>query len=234
MSNVLADYMKKRFQNNLEHLIKSKTKTGPVVTISRECGCPAKHLAGLLATQLNMIESANRSHDTWRWIGKEILEDSARELHLNPNFVKDMVNMEDVSIVNDMIASLSHKPYPSDTKVKKKVTEVIRGFAEAGHYIIVGRGGVSITRDMPNSLHIRLQAPLEWRINNVSNREMISLSEAKKKIAHIDAQRNQLHQYFVGKTPDNTLFDVVFNYATLSDDEIIGAIIKMMEFKDMI
>jgi cytidylate kinase len=87
---------------------------------------------------------------------------------------------------------------------------------------------------MPNSLHIRLQAPLEWRINNVSSREMISLSEAKKKIAQIDAQRNQLHHYFVGKDPDNTIFDVVFNYSTLSDDEIIGAILNMMELKDMI
>ncbi len=234
MSNVLAEYMKKRVQNSLEQLNKSKTKTGPVVTISRECGCPAKHLAGLLVNRLNIIESSNRSHHTWRWIGKEILEDSAHELHLNPNFVKEMVNKEDVNMVNDMIASLSHKPYPSDTKVKKTVSEIIRGFAESGHFIIVGRGGVSITRDMPNSLHIRLQAPLEWRINNVSSREMISLSEAKKKIAQIDAQRNQLHHYFVGKDPDNTLFDVVFNYSTLSDDEIIGAIVNMMELKDMI
>lgn len=234
MSNILVDYMKKRLRSDLDPLAKSKNHTGPVVTISRECGCPAKQLAGLLATQLNVKESERRTQNHWKWIGKEILEESAIELNMKPNLVRDFVNKEDVGVVSDIVASLSNKPYPSDLKIKKTVAEIIRGFAENGHIIIVGRGGVSITRDMPNSLHIRLQAPLEWRINDVSNRQMISLAEAKKKILHIDAQRDQINQFFAGKKTDNTLYDVIFNYPTLGDDVIVSAIIQMMELKDMI
>ncbi len=133
MSNILVDYMKKRLKTDLDPLAKSKAHTGPVVTISRECGCPAKQLAGLLTTQLNMNELERRSHSLWKWIGKEILEESAIELNMKPNLVRDFVNKEEVSIVSDIVASLSNKPYPSDLKIKKTVSEIIRGFAESGH-----------------------------------------------------------------------------------------------------
>ena len=181
MSNILLQYMKNRFKFDSDNSKKSRDQFGPVVTISRDYGCPAKRLAGMLSSSLNRLEMEHYSKNRWSWIGKEILEESARELNLKPMMVREIVNKDISSVVDDIVLSLSHKHYPGDRKIKKTIGIVVRDFAEHGHVIIVGRGGVSITRDIPNSLHIRIQAPLEWRINDVSKRHMISLTEARKK-----------------------------------------------------
>jgi cytidylate kinase len=234
MSNILLQYMKARFKSEPGKSKKSKNQFGPVVTISREYGCPAKRLAGMLSSSLNRIELENYSKNRWSWIGKEILDESAKELNLKPTMVREVVNKEMNGVVDDIVLSLSHKYYPGDRKIKQTIGDVIRDFAEQGHVIVVGRGGVSITRNIPNSLHVKIQAPLEWRINDVSNRQMISLSEARKKIEHIDAQREMIREFFEGKKVDDSIFDVVFNYMTVSEEVIISTIIHMMEMRDMV
>ena len=234
MSNILINYMKHRF--NPETIVpeKNKLKAGPVVTISREYGCPAKRLAGMLSSALNRIELENYSKNHWQWISKEILDESANELNLKSNMIREIVNKEESGVVDDIVMSLSYKYYPGDHKIKKTIGGVIRSFAEQGHVIIVGRGGVSITRDITDSLHIKLQAPLEWRVNDVSKKQMISLTEAKKKIRTIDDQRKMLRDFFEGAKSDDSMFDVIFNYMTLDEEDIIATIIRLMESKDLI
>jgi cytidylate kinase len=226
--------MKHRFNSETIVSKKNRIKIGPVVTISREYGCPAKRLAGMLSSALNRVELDNYTKHHWQWIGKEILDESAKELNLKSNMIREVVNKEDSGVVGDIVMSLSHKYYPGDHKIKKTIGEVIRSFAEHGHVIIVGRGGVSITRDIPDSLHINIQAPLEWRINNVSKMHMISLTEAKKKIQTIDTKRKMIREFFEGGKIDNSVFDVTFNYMTLDEEDIIATIIRLMESKDLI
>ena len=234
MSNNLVNYMKQRFDKETSVSEKNHLKSGPVVTISRDYGCPAKRLAGVLSSALNRIELQNYTKNRWQWIGKEVLDESAKELNLKSNKVREVANKEESGVVGDIVMSLSHKYYPGDQKVKKTIGEVIKSFAEQGHVIIVGRGGVSITRDFPNSLHIKLQAPLEWRINNVSKNYMISLTEARKKIEAIVSQRKMIREFFEGGKIDNNAYDVIFNYMTLDEEDIIATIIKLMESKDLI
>ncbi len=234
MKNILINYMKNRFNSEKIVFIKNHLKPGPVITISREYGCSAKRIAGILSSALNRIEQENYSKHRWQWIGKEILDESAKELNLKPNMIREVAYKEDSNVVDDIVMSLSHKYYPGDHKIKKTIGEVIRSFAEQGYVIIVGRGGISITRDISESLHIKLQAPLEWRINNVSKKQMISLAEARKKILAIDTQRKMIREFFEGGKIDNSAFDVIFNYVTLDEDDIIASIIRLMESKDLI
>ena len=76
MSNILLEYMRNRFSAEKSNKAHSNKKLGPVVTISREYGCPAKRLAGMLSSALNRIELENYTKNHWSWIGKEILEES--------------------------------------------------------------------------------------------------------------------------------------------------------------
>jgi cytidylate kinase len=226
--------MKDRFKTDMGHSTKKGTGLGPVVTISRDYGCPAKRIAGMLSSALNRVELENYSKNRWSWIGKEILDESAKELNLKPNMVREVANKDMSTVVDDIVLSLSHKYYPGDQKIKKTIGTVIRDFAEHGHVIIVGRGGVSITRDIPNSLHIKIQAPLEWRVNDVSKRQMISLAEAQRKIEHVDAQRHLILNFFEGKKMNDSIFDVIYNYMTLEEEDIIASIVQIMESRDMI
>ena len=115
----------------------------------------------------------------------EILEESARELKMNKYTIRESVHAEKKGVMDDLIISLANKFYPSDAKVKKTLADIIRGFAQEGNVIIVGRAGVSLTKLIKNSLHIRLQAPIEWRIKIVSERQKISIDEIAAKTGTI-------------------------------------------------
>jgi cytidylate kinase len=206
---------------------------GPVVTISRAYGCPGKIVAQDLAFNLNKrLVGTHAKH--WKWISKEILDESARELKINKYTIREAVHANKKGVMDDLIISLANKFYPSDTKVKKTLAEVIRGFAQEGNVIIVGRAGVSLTRSIKNSLHIRLQAPVEWRVKIVSERQNMSIDEARRKLLEIDYKRNHLREYYEGMKPDDSIFDIIFNYQTMNEEEILESIVKVMEMKKMI
>ena len=78
MSNILINYMKNRFKYESVSPTKKHLKAGPVITISREYGCPAKQIADKLSTELNRIEFENYSKNKRHWIIKEILDESAK------------------------------------------------------------------------------------------------------------------------------------------------------------
>ena len=61
---------------------------GPVVTISREVGCPAKKLAASLAERLNTMKKENFKDHPWHWISKEIMMESARELQVDSSQIQ--------------------------------------------------------------------------------------------------------------------------------------------------
>jgi cytidylate kinase len=232
MKNILTDYMRDRMERksvraDVQHF-------GPVVTISREYGCPAKIVAQDLAIKLNKLLLRAKKKQQWRWISKEILEESAKELKMNRHTLKDLLNAGDRGVMDDLIWSLSNKFYPGDNKVKKTLAEVIMEFAKQGRVIIVGRGGVSLTRNIKDSLHIRLVAPTEWRVQIVGDRYHLPHRQAEKKTKKIDAKRNHLREFFEGKAPDNSVFDIVFNYKTMTEKEILEATVKVMELRNMI
>ena len=52
------------------------------------------------------------------------------------------------------------KSFKSDRKIIKTVIDVVHSNAEDGNCIIVGRAGHVIAKDIDNSIHIRLFAPL--------------------------------------------------------------------------
>lgn len=231
MRNILSDYMRSRMERKTIQDVRKNY--GPVVTISRAYGCPAKIVAQDLALKLNQKVIGTKSR-YWKWISKEILEESARALKLNKYTIKEAVNAKEKGVLDDIIISLAHKFYPSNGKVKKTIADVIKGFAQEGNVIIVGRAAVSLTRSIQNSLHIRLEAPIEWRTKIISEHQKISIDAARRKLLEIDYKRNHLREYYEGIKPDNSIFDVVFNYQTVNKDEILECIIRLMELRQMI
>lgn len=176
MNNDLLKYMSERFQSDCSKL----KDPGPVITISREYGCPAKMIAEQLADVLTRKMAARGRNVKWRWISKEILTESARQLNLEPDNIKYVFNYEQRSVIDDILQSHSQKYYKSDRKIRNTIANVIRNIACDGHAIIVGRGGVAITKDIVRSLHINLEAPMEWRALRISEKNGVSFEDAKK------------------------------------------------------
>ncbi len=221
--------MEDRFQ---EAPYREINKPTPFVTISREFGCPSKLIAKRLAQELNR-KTGNEKEKQWQYVNKEIVEQAAKELQLEPFKIEHLFKMDQTGIMDDLFSSFSSN-YKSTQKIRKTIRDVIQSFSQRGYVIIVGRGSVAITYNRPNSLHIRLQAPLDWRIQCMSERQGIPVSEALNVTIETDKKRTALIESFLGYKLEHTLFDVVFNCKTLSNEDIVNSTIKIMEIRKMI
>ncbi len=226
----LSKYMTERLH---ETTINSGNQ-GPVITISRLTGCPAKTIAKKLTERLTEKMRIKGSEVQWRMITKEIMSESAKALEVDPAKIKYIFDYEEKGVIDSILEASINKYYKSDRKIKSTIAMVIKNIAYEGHVVIVGRGGVAITRTIPKSLHIGLEAPLEWRIISISNKHNLSDEEALKYITDVDKKRKQFREYFEGKGTDYTWFDLTFNCMALTEDEIIKIIIKAAEVKNLI
>lgn len=227
----LLKYMSDRLQDDKEGF----PGAGPVVTISRLYGCPAKKIAKALSEELTKKMLAYGKADaSWDYITKEILSESARELEVNPDKIKYVFDYKKKSLIDELFSAHSNKYYKSDRKIRNTIARVIRNMANEGRVVIVGRGGIAITRDMQNSLHINLEAPLQWRILRNAEKYNLSFEEAEKTIAEIDKKRKAFREYFEGKNTDYTWFDLTFNCMTMSVEEIVSVVIEAMEVRGLI
>ena len=226
----LSKYLAQRDQKSLS----AQKFEGPVVTIAREYGCPSEKIAAMLADVLNQRESKLSKKIPWRWINKEILYESARELKLDPTDIEYVFNFEKKNFFDDILSSQSSKYYKSDRKIRKTIADVIRNISSEGNAIIVGLGGVAITRDMERSLHVMLQAPIEWRALRIAEKFCMNEKEARKLAIEIDKKRMEFRNYFHGKGTDYTRFDVHYNCMILSAEDMVESIISILKARKFV
>jgi cytidylate kinase len=232
MENRLFEYMNRRIGQELSNarLIK---ESGPVITISRQTGCGASRIGWFICEELNKRNKTDKSVAKWNLISREILLKSAEELNLDPSELRHVLNDKDRGIMDQIVEALSSHSHKSDTKILKTIQEVIRQFGTNGNVVIVGRGGASFCSDIKRSLHIRLEAPEEWRIAQIVRRLDFSKSYATQYIREHDAERELLITRIFGKEPDNSSYDVELNRSRFTEKQLAEAIIHLAEVKDL-
>ena len=215
-------YFDARIKNETEH-----KEPGPVITISTEYGCPSKILAEILVEKLRWADQETADHPgRWKWISRELLEESAKDLKVDPRHINHIFDYQDRSIVDDILASTRKDgSYKSDHAIKKSVGKVIRTIGERGHIVIVGRAGVVMNRDIKKSLHVRLMAPLEWRINRIMQTQNLPRDKALELITEKDANRKKFLEYYLGQKFLIQIFDMVYNCGYLTMEEIADSIV---------
>ena len=190
MENLLYEYMSKRFSAEHEYH-EIPRGFGPVITISRQAGCGASKLAHDLCQMMNSSLNLSGKPGNWKFINHEILEKSAEKLDLNPHKLDQVITDKERGIMDQIVEALSSHSHKSDQKIMKTVQEVIRLFAEQGYVVIVGRGGAVVSQHIARSLHIRLEAPIEWRLENVMKKLEYSRGYALEYIHKIDEHINR-------------------------------------------
>ncbi len=232
MGTPLTTYLGKRI--DLQHPQPTfNPDTKPVLTISRSFGCPAQEITKELVRTLNFLRKSEYL-PKWEWVGKEVIEETAKTLNVNPQMVEKILTQKESSVFDDMFLSLSNKDYPGDFKIKKTIGTALLNHANQGHTVILGRGAVALCQVFKNAAHIQLQAPLEWRITQLSNQFNIGHDETMRRIEKTEKDRDQLRKFFAGAKNPNDLYDMSLNCARLSLDEIVTAIIGLMRTKGLI
>jgi len=220
MANLLQEYMQKRHPES-----KKKRSPGPAITISREFGCPEKLIAKKLTARLS------KQGENWQLVSKEILDKAANELKIKTYELESSLDTDAKGLLPEIFYSLSF--YPSDKKIRNRYSKVIKGFARKGFVIIIGRGSEIITNDIKKSLHIKLTAPLSWRAAQYSKRHEVSMKDAEKKANELDKRRAAFRKYFTGDTPEKDFYDLTFNCASFSADNIVDSIIDFCRIKKL-
>ena len=197
------------------------------VTISRQAGVGGRSLAGLLAEKLNAINPAERPWAVW---DRALVEKVAGEQHIPESLVESLEHPR--SWIGEFLAGLSLEGDPQELdefQVFRRVATTVRGLARAGRAIIVGRGGVYATRDLPGGVHVRMVAPLEFRIANLARLLNVSESHAAREVQRLDGERQAFHRrYWAGKALLPEIFTVTFNCFDVRDDQIVECILPLI------
>lgn len=220
--DLLIKYMVESFDRNQPPL--EKKDIGPFITISRDYGCQANSLAKLLKEELK------KRGQNWSILNKEIIKEAALKLDMEPRQVANISEDLDRSTMDQVLSALTTKYYKSDRKIRQTVASVITSAATAGHAIIVGRAGAAITHGLQPSIHIKLYAPVEWRLQSLVNRYHATREHMQKEINTIDYKRHRMTS-IASKGIDNAsmLYDLQINTSTINQKEMVAMIIRLME-----
>lgn len=220
------DYFDNRYRDSI--LNKPPDDDGPVITISRQTGCDARQVAEIV------VDNLNRKYNTkkWRWIDKDIIYKIAEELNTDALRVENFYNGIELSNVSEMIMAFGGN-FVSDLRVKKAIREVVLSMCKEGFIVMVGRGGVSLAREITDALHIRLVAPFYWRVDNVMKKKNIDIEAAEEYVIDTDEKRYNLILTFLDRKPLNIdyLFDATINRNSFSISEIAELISLMYDKK---
>jgi len=227
MDNLLLKYMNER----IGHTTRRVVEPGPVITISRECGCSASLIADKLTKRIN--EKINNPELNWRWVNKEILKLASDELKIHQDEVQKIVDGDEKNFLAEIAHSFTDKYYVTTTKAKKMIEEVVRNLAVRGKAVIVGRGSEILSTGISRSLHIRLFAPTDWKVKVMRERNNISTPEAQKIVNQIDKQRAAFRDSYLEKGQPPFTYDIEFNCARLSQDEIIDITFDLAERRSL-
>ncbi len=223
----LLTYFEKRFSESKP----VKKQKQAFITISRQTGCNATGIA------IDLVKALKAEGVKWNYINKEILENAANKLRLNPAKINYIFEAGKKTHVDEVLAAFSSRYYKNDKMVRKTITEVIRHYVTEGNIIIVGRAGVATTSDLPGGLHLRFTAPYEWRFNSLKKRKEFQNYSDKELAAFIwehDLKKRKLIESFCGKDLSDIYFDLTLNCASFARQQIISLIITAMKMKNLL
>ncbi|HNZ42341.1 MAG TPA: cytidylate kinase family protein [Bacteroidales bacterium] len=234
MGNILLQYMVNRFNAGAEG-IKPPVANLPFITLSREYGCPAQDVAVMLVDRLNNANEKTKNLPPWTKLSKEILLAASQELHVDPSRIYKIFNDEKRGAIDEILNAFSEKYYYSDLKILKTLDKIILDFATRGNVVIIGRGGMAVTRHLSAGVHVRLFAPIEWRVKKLIESGACTTIEAAKKLSNqIDFKRNVLLKSKSKSDNYEDDFDVFYNCKYLGAEDISESIIQLMKLKKLL
>jgi cytidylate kinase len=221
MQNSLLSYFSKRLGHD-DRGETQKSNPGPVITISRQVGCNGVKLAKKIAGKLN----ENPAYSNWKVLSKEVFEQTAKELDMETEKIRRIFKQGDSYALNEILNAIGTNRFKSEKKIAKTVREVIHSFAVDGYCIIVGRGAHIIASDIKNALHIRLIAPLEYRIKTIMDNNHLNREEAINFINKVEKERIAFRNTIGKISMEDDLFDLFINRASFNDEDTIYLIRK--------
>jgi cytidylate kinase len=190
-----------------------------VITISRQYGSGGDEIAHRICEILD-----------YSYFDKELMIKGAADLGLSEKEIVDF-SEDNYKVWSFMERLLGRRRGPlvadAEEEAQAKAQEVteldeshritlvratIRAAYKRGNVVIVGRGGQAILKDLPRVLHVRIQAPIEDRIQRLYKRGNVSLAEARSIILERDqASADYLKRFYNINWADPKHYDLLID-----------------------
>ena len=178
-----------------------------VITISREMGTGAYHIAEEVAHRLK-----------YTLVDGSRISSCAAKYGLSP----EMLQMVDEKPPSYITAEDRKRAAALNT-----VELILLDFARKGNVILYGRGGQDLVKGCRNVLRLRFLGDFEERVERFAEREWIDPDLARSMIRRSDHQRGGfIHFYFDRNWSDPLGYDMTFNTSRLSQNSIVESIVS--------
>lgn len=185
----------------------------PVISVSRQRGCRGSEFAKLLANDVH-----------YGCFDRTILDYIAR--HLGPRCeVVESLDPANRAELNRWIQETFQTRPTDPNDYFYALSETIKAISLQGGVVLLGRGANFILRQTP-AFHIRLVAPIEWRVKTLQDFEGKSETDARNEIQRADRERAEfVMQHFNQSIDDPLMYDMVLNMKTHTLDGAIKTVI---------
>jgi cytidylate kinase len=185
----------------------------PVITVCMEPGSGGHLIASELAERLN-----------FQLFDKNLLITMANTAAVESRSL-ETIEEQRPSGIQDFITALVDKDYVYTGDYVSFLKQEVEIIGIIGRGVIVGRGANFILPPK-DKFSIRVIAPLDIRIRNVSFRNGVSLAEAKKRIKNREQRRKTfIRETFHEDIADTMHYDLIINTARMDLDTAVGSVI---------
>jgi len=181
----------------------------PVVTVSRQYGAGGLRVGRAAAEALGFT-----------FVDREIVEEAARRLGVEAELAEELDErapaiVEEVGLALAAASpefGLSALPELDDRTLADATKRVMLSLADAGNYVILGRGSQAALADRADACHLSLVANLEDRARRIMQWQNVDQREARARCERVDAERAGYVKHFYGRDiRDPLLYDAVLN-----------------------
>jgi cytidylate kinase len=165
-----------------------------VLTLARELGTGERSFAAMLGERLRV-----RVYD------RELLEQESVRLGIDAEVLKQ-VDEGPAGLLQRVLPNSLYKRY------FKAMGTLMNELAERGGVLFVGRGGSRFLRQRPETFHVRLVAPMDFRVRRVMEHRWVREELARRLISESDgARRHFYHDYFGAGWADPVEYHLTVN-----------------------
>ena len=211
-----VELMKRHWRNlpSMEPSSEDAERSGPGITIaiSRQRGALGSRIGAELGKQLD-----------WPVYDRELVNMIAQRSVLRAELLES-IDEHDRPWLIETLTGLSHPGEISSAGYLYHLKRVMAALGSHGKCIIVGRGAAAFLPSA-TTLRVRVQAPLELRVERVASEMGITLEVARGHIEELERGRAAfVAQHFQAQLNDLTQYDLVFNTERLNATDCAGMI----------
>jgi cytidylate kinase len=198
----------------------------PFITISREAGAGGRTLTRRLVDRLNDLDPPKPGQQPWAGFDRELVEKVAKDHKMHQSLV-ELLGEQCHSWLYDVFAGMSAQT--TESQVYRRVAETIRGLALGGRAVIVGRGSVFVTQNIPLGIHIQIVAPFEHRVEQMARVLDTDPKHAANEVRRIDQNRASFYKRYWPNTPlSPSVFTLTLNSAAISEEKMADAVLPLI------